>query len=316
MKKECWIHIIAITALILFIGLGLASATGPSPQERERQEAEQRWQRQWEERNAMLASINYVEIPFNQLRSSISSVSTDGQGFIVEAYVIHPDWMYFIIGENSPEQQILSVGGFSMSMGYEISGGIRLGAQNFDRNNPDIDRQLERDRRYRVYIAVLKEDQYGSSSDSYNGIVTRIDGLRSVSEVTAAREERQRAAEQATEEANRYDPSRFTLVPSGFKPAEFEAVDLFDAVSRVERMPRGRAGTLDEVLNVFEFVSDVVFVNQSGTNIQFRTVDNAISQNMNIDSRSGLTSGQRVRVYYKVSKNPLTDWRVVAIERL
>jgi len=65
-----------------------------------------------------------------------------------------------------------------------------------------------------------------------------------------------------------------------------------------------------------DYVSDVVFARQDGTDIWFRTSDNAITQNMKISARSGLTSGQRVRLYYRVTKNPLTEWQVVAIERL
>jgi hypothetical protein len=65
-----------------------------------------------------------------------------------------------------------------------------------------------------------------------------------------------------------------------------------------------------------QFVSDLVFVSQSGRDIRFRTADNAISQTMTIDSRSGLQAGQSVRVYYRVSKRPVTEWKVEAIERL
>jgi outer membrane lipoprotein-sorting protein len=298
MKKA----ILAVLAVVLLASVLFGCVTEQTKRENERKE--------------MLASIDYKEIPFDQLKSAIASVTTDGQGFIVTAYVLHPDWMYFSIGDKKPENLIISAGGFSMSLGSEIPGGISLGAQRFDGKYPDIYKQLEKDRQYTVYIACLKEDRYGNSSDTYNGIITEIDGLRSIAEVTAAREAQQEAARLAKEEANKYDPEKFTVVPADFKPADYEKIDLFEAVAKVEKMPRGNAGTLDVVLNVYEFVSDVVFVGQNGTDIQFNTSDGAISQTMKINARSGLTSGQNVRIYYKVGKNPLTEWNIIAIERL
>jgi hypothetical protein len=62
-----------------------------------------------------------------------------------------------------------------------------------------------------------------------------------------------------------------------------------------------------------DFVSDVVFVSQDGTNITFRTEDNAISKRMKVDSRTGLVSGQKIRIYYTAYR--IQDWRVIAIER-
>jgi hypothetical protein len=63
------------------------------------------------------------------------------------------------------------------------------------------------------------------------------------------------------------------------------------------------------------YVSDVTFVRQNGTDITFSSDDNAISQMMSIDQRSGLQAGQRVRVYYTLSRSPLTTWDIIAIER-
>jgi len=64
-----------------------------------------------------------------------------------------------------------------------------------------------------------------------------------------------------------------------------------------------------------EYKSDLTFVRQNGTDITFSSDDNAITQNMTIDQRSGLQAGQRVRVYYEVTRSPLITWDVVAIER-
>jgi len=183
-----------------------------------------------------------------------------------------------------------------------------------------------------VYISVHPKDPDKPNENLYFRL-DKIEGLMSLEEAQAivAREEaaaaeraaaaaertaQEEARRQAREAANRYDPANFIIVPSNFAPANYTSIDLFTAVSNVEQMPRGSGSIFDGVLATREYVSDVVFVSQNGTDIQFRTVDNAISQSMKIDSRSGLTSGQRVRLYYRVSKNPLTEWRVIAIERL
>jgi len=160
--------------------------------------------------------------------------------------------------------------------------------------------------------------------------VTKIEELMPIEEyntlvaeraaIEAQKKAEQAAAEEskrkALEEANKYDPTKFTIVPSDFKPADYKPIDLFTAVANVEKMPRGNGSFIDAILGTQLYVSDVVFVTQNGTDIQFRTADNAISQIMKVNSRSGLTAGQRVRLYYVVSKNPLTEWRVRAIERL
>ena len=128
------------------------------------------------------------------------------------------------------------------------------------------------------------------------------------------------------------DRSKYTLIPSDFDPAKYERMDLFQAVSISEKMLAGTGSFQDqmagEVLsqmnmggtgvraNIQYFASDVVFVSQNGTDIRFKTADNAISQDMKINSRSGLKAGQNVRVYYRIEKNPLTVWQVVAIETL
>jgi tetratricopeptide (TPR) repeat protein len=111
----------------------------------------------------------------------------------------------------------------------------------------------------------------------------------------------------AEEAADRYDPAKFILTTHGFRPSQHKSMDLFDAVAQ---------WTGYRAL----FVSDVVFVGQSGLDIWFKTEDNAISQSMQIRSRSGLQEGQRVRVYYTITQ-PLDfalprSWHVDAIERL
>jgi tetratricopeptide (TPR) repeat protein len=113
-----------------------------------------------------------------------------------------------------------------------------------------------------------------------------------------------------------YNPAQFTLLPSDFNPADYQKRDLFDAVASAEKMSQGSGSLFDGMLTTFRFVSDVVFVSQNGTDIFFKTADNAISQHMKIGSRSGLSPGQKVRIYCTVSRNPYTEWNVNAIEKL
>jgi len=110
----------------------------------------------------------------------------------------------------------------------------------------------------------------------------------------------------AREKANRYDPSKFTVVPSDFKPTTYTKIDLTVSVKNMSSTVL--------LTSVRYYVSDVVFVRQNGTDIVFRTSDNAISQSMTINQRSGLKSGQKVRVYYLINYSKI--WKVIAIERL
>jgi len=104
-------------------------------------------------------------------------------------------------------------------------------------------------------------------------------------------------------------------VPSDFKPADYTKADLFAAVATAEKF-----SSAPQIVFGFvgyenkDFVSDVVFVSQNGTDITFRTEDNAIRKSMKVGSRTGLTAGQKVRVYYTAYR--IKDWTIDAIERL
>jgi hypothetical protein len=137
----------------------------------------------------------------------------------------------------------------------------------------------------------------------------------------------QEALRIAREEADRYDPSRFTLVPDDFRPSEYQKADLFKATAAARDLsiaPTELEARTQSLYSLFlfglgpqyivGFVSEVTFVRQTGANIEFTSDDNAISQTMTIDARSGLQVGQKVRVYYEIMRTPLTRWRVVAIE--
>jgi hypothetical protein len=66
---------------------------------------------------------------------------------------------------------------------------------------------------------------------------------------------------------------------------------------------------------ILNYVSDLTFVRQNGIDIRFTTDDKAITQDMSIDQRSGLRAGQKVRVYYTITKAPSLTWDVIAIEQ-
>jgi len=191
MKKK--INLLGIIAMVAVIGFAMLGgcASAPDPAELQRQREQQR--------REFLESIDYKEISFAQLKSAIASVTTDRQGFKVTAYVRQPDWYVISIG-NEPTLRSDGYGGIVLGAG-ELSG---------DPSNitSGIRRQLEMDRQYTVYIAVLKEDFYGRASGEYQGIVTKIDGLRSVSEVAEAREEAKRQAEVARQEQQRAEQAR------------------------------------------------------------------------------------------------------------
>ena len=142
--------------------------------------------------------------------------------------------------------------------------------------------------------------------------VNKIEGLLTDAEVAEIQRDSETEARRlAIEEANRYDPEKFIILPRNFTPSIYKSMDLFDAVAEVEFWLS--YGKRDNTTNFY--VSDVVFVNQTGTSITFITDYNAISQTMSIDSRSELTSGQRVRLFYGVTFNILPVWNVRAIER-
>jgi hypothetical protein len=147
-----------------------------------------------------------------------------------------------------------------------------------------------------------------------------------VREAEQARAREDQIARRAQEEARRIAHEEairqmdFIIEPSNllsFNPGDFRNVDLFEAVVASEGL--GIGGPYLRLLNLLpshiyiRFVSDMVFVSQSGTDIIFRTEDNAISRQMKVTSRTGLTAGQIVRVYYNAFRR--LDWQVVAIER-
>lgn len=205
-------------------------------------------------------------------------------------------------------------------------------ATEFREANPDLHERLEENREYAFYLEARRQNALAYLlNSSYNARlyelhVVRVDGLRTMAEIEAenqakkeAEEQKRLAAQKADEEANRYDPKDFYFLESDFtfRPADYEEKDLFDAVSIAEKLLINYRDEIDW-FGVYSrnYVSDVIFVRQDGQTIVFKTEDNAISQVMKISGRSGLKGGEKVRVYYRVAKEPILEWDVRAIKKL
>jgi tetratricopeptide (TPR) repeat protein len=210
-------------------------------------------------------------------------------------------------------------------------------SHQFEKYDNQTYKRIDRNKLYRIYICVYNDyyHAYGHIYEKWVPMIDKIEGLRSFEEAAAfeAREKAEKEAaenerRQAREEANRYDRSRFTFAPSDFKPGNYTKVDLFKAVSdsrnlqRVSNKAEAVYGQFQSALTlgiagsyILNYVSDLTFVRQNGIDIRFTTDDKAITQDMSIDERSGLRSGQKVRVYYTVTKAPSLTWDVIAIEQ-
>jgi tetratricopeptide (TPR) repeat protein len=107
------------------------------------------------------------------------------------------------------------------------------------------------------------------------------------------------------------------IIPNNFNAADYTRIDLSRAVSNSRNLQT--ASSRQDALrlggtHVLQYVSDLTFVRQDGTTITFSSDDNAITQTMTIDQRSGLQAGQKVRVYYMITRTSGTTWDVIAIE--
>jgi hypothetical protein len=130
----------------------------------------------------------------------------------------------------------------------------------------------------------------------------------------------------AAEEERRVRESHI-ITSTNFDPQDYTAMDLFAAAAATEQL-KVAASREDAVRQVLtpdallgfggeyfkNLVSDLTFVRQDGTRITFSTDDRALSQTMTLSTQSGLRAGQKVRVYYEISRLPLTVWQVRAID--
>jgi tetratricopeptide (TPR) repeat protein len=197
---------------------------------------------------------------------------------------------------------------------YSSSYGVLLGEFEFPRV---IGQYTEDIRRLDLALADMnKAQELAKSEDRKKAVTAMINNIQTYKKELEDKRAPFQAKLDAIEEANRYDPAKFIIVPADFKPADYTKADLFDAIAAAEKLDIAESyGYGYSTTPSKEFVSDVVFVSQNGTDITFKTADNAISRRFKIESRAGLSAGQRVRVYYKIARLENNSW-VHAIERL
>lgn len=102
---------------------------------------------------------------------------------------------------------------------------------------------------------------------------------------------------------------------SVFDPIIFSFVDLMDARVAMDKKDALNDYTFPSVK--IKYVSEVLFKGQSGTTITVSTDDNILTERMSFTGRaSSIKNGDKVRIYYTISKDPLEKWEIQAIERL
>jgi hypothetical protein len=100
-----------------------------------------------------------------------------------------------------------------------------------------------------------------------------------------------------------------------FDPIVYPLADLMDARVAMDKKDIRNDYTFPTVK--VKYVSEVVFEGQSNTTITVSTPDNVLTERMNFAGRaSAVQSGERIRVYYTIAKDPLEKWEIQAIERL
>ncbi|MCL2761573.1 MAG: hypothetical protein FWD36_00005 [Treponema sp.] len=268
--------------------------------------------------------LDYKEISIDELAKnrSVYREKPPKYGFIIEGQITNDSSYGYLRIDNKID--------VSMHENHSCGKYHKCSYNGEEYSLNDIRKRASDKRTITIYVSYYKGlDMYGGSWHLY---ADKIEGLMTMEEAAAYEAEKEAEAEAkrlAAAEADRYDPSKFTIVPSGYKPTSYTSIDLFTAVANAEKMPRITDNThlptaismaeqtgMARVYGIYFYVSEVVFVSQNGTDIIFKTADNAISQNMKVDERSGLTAGQKVRLYYVISKHPLLEWHVRAIERL
>jgi hypothetical protein len=262
--------------------------------------------------------INYKKIPLEDMKN-IGPTLNEREGVIVEAYIKMGN-NFTITISNTPaifdgvwyHKNVNATVWLSDFSDQKIFGGSSVSPDTFNS-------RIDFEKIYSVYMTF--DDPYNNKKKYF--YITNIDGLFTKEEAVenvARRQEAERLVrevkQKAIEEANRYDPAKFIIVPANFKPVDYTKADLFDAAAAANKL---RASEYDDIFGRIyspskEFVSDVFFVSQNGTYITFRTADNAISRTMLVDARTGLNAGQKIRIYYSVYR--VKEWQIHAIERL
>ena len=308
--KEKWTpHIIAVMALAVFIVLGLACASEPESNEPESAKMHfERGKKIFEEKKNIYSDVeainefdqaikldpNFVEAYIYRARVNMGSNRQAAEADCNKAIELDPQKFapYYFRGLIYQEWGKAEISSYFVPTTDNLSKAIEY----YDRSLSDFNKALERNtdsnnqQLITNSIAKAKEEKGDIETSLANSI--------------------------ARESANKYDKSKFIIVPSDFYPANYTKADLFEAVAASEKLgitPQFWMGNTP-VYPSKDFVSDVLFVSQNGTDITFRTADNAINKRMKVDSRTGLTAGQKVRIYYTASR--VNDWTITAIERL
>ena len=87
--------------------------------------------------------------------------------------------------------------------------------------------------------------------------------------------------------------------------------DLFDAVVASENLGAiNQFGTFPSR----DFVSEVIFISQDVTSVRVRNFQGDVSRTLRVQERLGLSSGQRIRMYYRVYR--VQQWEILGVEML
>jgi hypothetical protein len=305
MRNKMIYHGIAVIGIAIFIFLSVASANAPEPsnrvqnqseqelamqaeQERARQEVElvrQEQERERQERARQAEQERLAQAQELIFGTEISKNLGAGEEHWFRYHATESRRIVvYTSGSTDTYLEFYSANNINNQIAYDDNGGEGRNA--------------------RLVISVVAENTYlfklRGASSSTNGAYRII-----------------LLDEAAEAEAKRRALANFIIVPSNFDPAKYTRRDLFNAVSASRNLTivYNKWEVFTQWAAYFYGVSDLTFVRQNGTEITFTTDDNAITQTMTIDQRSGLQPGQRVRVYYFVTRSPLTTWDVEAIER-
>jgi len=304
--KEKWTpHIIAVTTLVVFIVLGLACASSPES------DASETADKHFEQGKAFDEKQDY----FRAIMEYTEAINLNPN--FVDAYTYRARARILAGGNQNPAEadcnKAIELDPQKPSP-YYFRGLIYQGwgkAESYYLTNTEsLSKALEY---YNHSLSDFNKALELSTNSNNQQFYTR-----SITEAKAEKEkiETNLASSKARDATNKYDKSKFIIVPETFYPADYTKADLFDAVATSEKLditPKFWMGNTP-VYPSKDFVSEVLFVSQNGTDITFRTADNAIRKAMKVDSRTGLTADQKVRIYYTVYR--IKDWTITAIERM
>jgi len=288
--KEKWTpHIIAVTAFVVFIVLGLACASAPES-----------------------------DVSDSNKQKSKETVSAEKYFEQGEKYEEKKDWQFAILQYNNAIRlnpnfvkayinrglSYKEWGKAEVSSDVTSKEKLTKALEYYDFALSDLNKALE--------LNTIPDNQ-----QLINGAIAEAKTEKGKIEANlAAKIAQEKALEEADRRAKEEAKKNFIIIPEDWSPARYTKVDLFAAVAASEKLginPLFMYGNTP-IYPSEDFVSEVLFVSQNGTDITFRTADNAIRKTMKVGSRTGLTAGQKVRIYYSAYR--IKDWTIDAIERM